>query len=446
MVKRRAFLLSAGGATASLSALSVEGLSNPVASEDTSCSFGNVLDPTYIDTRLDSRSISFENPTGIRGGGGKAGNGRKRHPFRILNPGEKIVLADVTGSGTVRHIWTMLSGLRPEVARALRLEVFYDGLSNPSISVPILDFFGLPHGRCAEYYSALVSVHEGRGLNSHIPMPFGRSIRVEFTNESAEHIGLFYQIDYTLESSPRRQPSYLHAAFRRENPTTLRRDFVIAEGLKGPGRFLGCSVGVRVIDKGPWYGEGEVKIYRDGDRDFPTYCGTGLEDYVGSAYGSGRHYGLYSGAPINIPDTASLVAPQPFANPTFVGFYRWHLPDPIMFSNELRVTIQQIGGAEEFKKGQEAAFAAYRKNHIAAGPGWYPGEKDSLGAALIERSDDYCATAFIYCQTPQPVSPYSTELAVRDIGLIPVEDKAKFAPPEDEAERKAVEGMKIWNE
>lgn len=77
---------------------------------------------------------------------------------------------------------------------------------------------------------------------------------------------------------------YLHVGFRRQNPTTLRDDFTIVDGLAGPGRFLGCNVGVRVLDPCDWYGEGEVKVYRDGDDALPTICGTGLEDYVGSAW------------------------------------------------------------------------------------------------------------------------------------------------------------------
>ena len=104
----------------------------------------------------------------------------------------------------------------------------------------------------------------------------------------------------------------------------MRRDFVIASGLRGPGRFVGCSVGVRVLDTGIWYGEGEVKVYRDGDTDHPTICGTGLEDYVGTAWGLGAHSALYGGAPLD-------VRPPGSSSPTFVGFYRWHLLDPIMF-------------------------------------------------------------------------------------------------------------------
>src|SRR5207244_10034943 len=97
--------------------------------------------------------------------------------------------------------------------------------------------------------------------------------------------------------------SYLHVAFRRDNPTVMRRDFVITEGLSGPGRFLGCNVGVRVIDTGNWYGEGEVKVFRDGDRDLPTICGTGLEDYIGSAWGLGAHAAPSAGGPLVVsPD------------------------------------------------------------------------------------------------------------------------------------------------
>ena len=457
MVKRRTFLVNTSGATLGLAALAAKRMGNDAAlasealgtarsaTESRAHSAGGsklsasltavVLDPTYIDSNLDSRSISFENPRGSRSGGGKAANGRKGSPFHILEPGEKVVLADIGGPGTVRHIWMTLGSWPPEVMRAQRFEVFYDGLREPSISVPVLDFFGLPHGRCAEYYSAMTSINEGRGLNSHIPMPFRRSIRVEITNESARHVILYYQMDYTLEPSIPENSSYLHVTFRRENPTTLRQDFVIADGLKGPGRFLGCSVGIRIIDTGAWYGEGELKIYRDGDRESPTICGTGLEDYVGSAYGLGRHYGSYSGAPINI------LAPSPDAdavsaiNPNFVSFYRWHLPDPVMFAEQLRVTIQQIGGSAPFRKGQEIELEAYRANHQVAGPGWVPDagtDCDSLGFAIMERRDDYCATAFVYCRKPQPVSRFRTDLAVRDIGLLPGEARAKPFMSEDQ--------------
>ena len=114
-------------------------------------------------------------PTGARGAGGTAHGGRKGAPNRRVAPGERVVLADIDGPGTVRHVWLTIPPSPPEVMRAQVLEVFYDGADEPSVSVPVLDFFCLPHGRAAPVASALVAVQEGRGFNSYLPMPFATS-------------------------------------------------------------------------------------------------------------------------------------------------------------------------------------------------------------------------------------------------------------------------------
>jgi hypothetical protein len=373
----------------------------------------DISNPAFVDPTIDSRSISFENPTGARGAGGTARNGRKGSPFRIIDPGERVVLADLRGPGTIRHIWMAIELLwSPAVYRSLRFEVHYDDLAEPSVSVPLLDFFGMPHGRFAEIASELIAIHKGRGINSYIPIPFDRAIRIELTNESERHVALFLQLDYTLEPSRSATEGYLHATFRRENPTTLGRDFVIADGFRGPGRFLGCVVGVRTVDPASWwYGEGEVKIYRDGDDEFPTYCGTGLEDYVGCAWGMEQYTTPYSGVPLDLH-------PEGDDESSFVSFYRWHLPDPVMFSDEVRVTIQQIGGGPGFVVGQEAEMAAHHAERPPAGAGLLTDvtlSPDSLGFAIEERVDDYCATAYVYLREPQPVPRYSTAIATADI-------------------------------
>ena len=126
------------------------------------------MDPSRI-LPLDSRAATFENPTGERGAGGKAFGGRKGAPARVLAAGETVVLADIAGPGTVRHIWMTFPPAPPETMRALTIEVFYNGASEPSVSVPALDFFGLPHGRPVAYHSALTSVQEGRGYQRLLP-------------------------------------------------------------------------------------------------------------------------------------------------------------------------------------------------------------------------------------------------------------------------------------
>ena len=97
-----------------------------------------------------------------------------------------------------------------------------------------------------------------------------------------------------------------------------------------------------MIDHANWYGEGEVKVYKDGDADLPTICGTGLEDYVGSAWGMGQHDAPYAGAHLVLSGQGKE-AEGMGTQPDFVSFYRWHVPDPIMFERDLKVTIQQIG-------------------------------------------------------------------------------------------------------
>jgi Protein of unknown function (DUF2961) len=376
-----------------------------------------IMNPSFIDTSLESRAVTFENPTGARGAGGMAAGGRKGAPSRLIDAGERVVLADIEGPGVLRHLWMTVLPAPPERLRALWIEVFYDGAGEPSISVPLLDFFCLPHGRTAPFASALVTANEGRGLNSTIPMPFARHVRLELTNDSDAPTVLYYQVDYTLEPAMPSGSGYLHVSFRRENPTQLRSDLIITEGLVGPGRFLGCSLGIRVLDEGIWYGEGEVKVFLNGDTSHPTICGTGLEDYVGSAWGMGLHAAPYGGCTLDVraPDaTGSRTQPD------FVGMYRWHVPDPIMYATDLKVTVQQIGGVL-FLPGQEAEMAAIEESGRLAGEGWRRIADGTLIFGIVERVDDACATAYVYCREPQAVERLDVAKAVVDLARRPYE-------------------------
>jgi hypothetical protein len=366
-------------------------------------------DPAAIDPTLDCRAVTFENPTGERGAGGTGADGRKGAPSRRVQPGERVVLCDLTGPGRITHLWCTVPPAPPEQLRALLVEGFYDDLDQPSISVPLPDLFACAHGRPVPFSSALVSVQEGRGFNLHAPMPFGGRLRLELHNHSERPVELYYQLDLVLAPQ---EPSYLHVSWRRENPTEMGRDMVIAEGIEGPGRLLGCNVGVRVLDGGIWYGEGEVKVYRDGDTTHPTICGTGLEDYVGTAWGMGPHAALWAGAPLEVRAEGAV-------QPDLVGFYRWHVPDPLMFSTELRATLQQIGAAM-FLEGQEADFEAFAATHPVAGRGWWrvPG---LLAGGIAERVDDCCATAYVYAHRPQAVPRVDPALAATDVQRRPWE-------------------------
>ncbi len=287
--------------------------------------------PYRLDTGLTSRSISFENPAGEPGRGGTAsshlGIGRKGAPSRIIEAGQTVPLCDISGPGTIRHIW-MTTDQAPTTQRACVIRAYWDGQQHPSIECPIGDLFGISHGRITSYQSAVHSVGPTGGRNLWLPMPFVKQAKFTYTNEGDKPVRLYYQIDYTLGEEHSQDVGRLHTIFRRRNPTVQKQDFELLPERKQKGRLVGSLIGVRNLHPNQWWGEGEIKIFMDGDDEFPTICGTGSEDYVGLAWGMQHAPFLYNGCSLN--------------DKGFVTMYRWHLPDPVVWQESVRVTMQQI--------------------------------------------------------------------------------------------------------
>ncbi|MHC4208055.1 MAG: DUF2961 domain-containing protein, partial [Planctomycetota bacterium] len=207
-----------------------------------------VTEPYLLDTELLSRSISFENPTGAPGQSGKAasklGAGRKGSPSITLNAGREVQLCDIEGPGTIRHIW-MTTSNSPLNLRSLVLRAWWDGQEHPSIECPIGDFMGFAHGKVMPYHSAVHSLGRNAGMNIWLPMPFTKRAKITLTNEGEKNVPLFYQIDYTIKDKHPDDVGRLHVLFRRENPTTLKEDFVMLPQRKNKGRFMGALIGIR---------------------------------------------------------------------------------------------------------------------------------------------------------------------------------------------------------
>src|SRR5579863_2834867 len=217
--------------------------------------------------------------------------------------------------------------------RGLRIDAFWDGAATPAVSAPFGDFFGHGLGEMAKFENEFFSSPEGESFNCCLPMPFKSGMKIVVTNEATKPVELFfYEVDYTVGDPHGPETPYLHAHWRRENPTTQLRDFEFLPMVKGRGRFLGVNVGIISNTETyfkSWWGEGEVKIYLDGDTDHPTLCGTGTEDYVGTGWGLGAYSHRYQGCPL--ADSAR----------SRYAFYRYHVPDPIYFHSDIRVTCQQ---------------------------------------------------------------------------------------------------------
>jgi len=314
-----------------------------------------------LNTAVKSRSISFENPSGEPGNGGKAaseiGVGRKGAPNRRIKPGEEVVLCDIKQSGTIRHIWMtgdwmdhnwMKDKGRTKLLRSTVIRAWWDGQEHPSIECPLGDLMGVAHTKIKSYESAVHSVGENAAFNFWLPMPFNKSAKITITNESEIPFTLFYQIDYTINDEHSEDVGRMHVCFRRQNPTIMKEDFEILPTRNGKGRFIGALIGIRTLHPG-WWGEGEVKIYMDGDDEYPTICGTGSEDYVGLSYGIQNTTFMYHGCNLLYKaDTVMQVTELPSGktvdfSPQYISMYRWHLPDPIYWEKDARITIQQIG-------------------------------------------------------------------------------------------------------
>jgi Protein of unknown function (DUF2961). len=346
---------------------------------------------------LRTKWASPENLKAEKGMGGQADKGRKGAPYLPLKTGQSHVLAcEENASGMVRRIWMTINDRSPEMLRGLRLDFYWDGAEAPAVSAPLGDFFGIGLGRTAAFQSALFSNPEGRSFNCCIPMPFRTGMKLVIANESGKDLDmLFYDIDYTLGDVHDDDVLYFHAHFRRENPTREMTDYEILPRILGCGRFLGCNVGVKADTARyfrSWWGEGEVKCYIDGDRELPTLCGTGTEDYIGTGWGQGRYDHLYQGCPVADHDKFEYC------------FYRQHVADPVLFNEDIRVTIQQIGGwdiptkKEFFYNGAEIRDTKGNMVDFAKGKG-------SVDFGQYERSDDWSSCAYFYLDKPENSLP-----------------------------------------
>ena len=306
-----------------------------------------------------TRSISPENVTGEKGRGGMStdgpaanaarglGQGWKVSPYVIIPAGETFTLADIEGAGAIQSIWMTLAlgKWRHTILRA-----YWDDQVEPSIESPAGDFFACGWESFAQVTSLPVCVNPGRAFNCYWEMPFRKRARLTMTNLSDEAIYVYYQINYALTEVPD-DVSYFHAQFRRVNPLPYKDVYTILDGVKGQGHYVGTYMAWGVNNSG-WWGEGEIKFFMDGDGAFPTICGTGTEDYFCGAYnfdvGSiARDRAItpnyvefttpYAGLPQVIRPDGLYKSQQRF------GMYRWHIPDPVRFETDLKVTMQALG-------------------------------------------------------------------------------------------------------
>src|SRR5687768_3925432 len=137
-----------------------------------------------------------------------------------IEPGRTEVIAEHSGAGIVTHIWATLACDSEDFLRKIVLRAYWDGETEPSIEAPIGDFFGMGHGRTANYASLPMqaSPEDGKAFNCYFPMPFGSHMRMTVTNEAEHDLLFYYYVDLELHEALEEDMGRFHAQYRQSRP------------------------------------------------------------------------------------------------------------------------------------------------------------------------------------------------------------------------------------
>lgn len=210
----------------------------------------------------------------------------------------EVVVADLKGPGII----TMLHFALPErmkLDRSVVMRVYWDGEKEPSVNVPLVDFFCDPNGTMEEIDTVLVD--KKRGWNAYFPMPFRKSARIvlycddEHIPEEAIHSYApcyFYAMWRSVKSLPPNAP-YFHASWRQEKILLGRRDYIVLEA-KGRGHLVGLNVTVRGVSPGGvgYPVDQNMKFYINGENE-PSIEWQGMEDGFGFSWGFPEEKSLF---------------------------------------------------------------------------------------------------------------------------------------------------------
>jgi len=283
------------------------------------------------------------------------------------------VLMDVDGPGRITHIWITVNS---NAFRDLIIRMYWDNETEPSVESPLGDFFCCGFSQNQKVLSIPINVNPTGGMNCYFPMPFRKHARITVENRRPVNVDCFYYaISYELDDIDGDE-AYFHAKFNRTNPLKYGDDYVIIDGIKGKGHYVGTQMCWQQNNSG-WWGEGEIKAFIDGDDEYPTYIGTGTEDYFGGAWCFKENY---SAPFLGYQDITAVDG----RGTNMVGnrhvLYRFHLMDPIRFDQDLKITIQALGWRAEVRYlplQDDISSVAY----------WYQIEPHAKFSALGSRND-----------------------------------------------------------
>ncbi|MEG1407329.1 MAG: glycoside hydrolase family 172 protein [Ruthenibacterium sp.] len=351
---------------------------------------GHSIDDLFLLQNCKTRRAASDDKTG--------GN----HDWLDLPAGEIKTFAQLEGCGIVRHIWmTHWTGdenwtEEPLALRKLVLRIYWDDEQEPSVEVPLGDFFGIGFGmrKCFSSAALQMNPEDGRGMNCYFPMPFRRNARFTIESNCLNHTNFYFYIDYELMEKLPENAALFHACWHREvctdgwapkEPGLLDREkanvpeepawipkawltknvdgadnYVILQA-EGKGKYVGCNLNVDVFEPqcNEWYGEGDDMIFVDGEL---LLRGTGTEDYFNTAFCPTTTYATpYSGLTVYSGDASK--PHKKFAGKN--SMYRLHINEPVHFEKSIRVTVEH-GHANKLSNDYSSTAYWYQTEPHAA--------------------------------------------------------------------------------
>ena len=298
----------------------------------------NILSPSRLPYLKKSKMIQISSYD-------RSGGNNDRINLKI---GETATIAEMEGPGVITRIWITIDSRDPYFLRRIVLRMFWDGEENPSVEVPVGDFFGTGF-RYKQYMSAFVGMTSG-GYYCYFPMPFRKSARIEVQNQTGQEIyAFYYHIDYQkLEQPLEDDVAYFHAQWRRDLRTSPKKNYTVLEA-EGEGHFVGLNMSMQNYRRSLWYLEGDEMVYVDGEK-FPSIYGTGTEDYFTSGwyFNTGEFAAPYHGLIIKNDSLARIAA------------YRFQVGDAIPFKKSIKFTIEH-GHANEVAADYSSTAYWYQK-------------------------------------------------------------------------------------
>lgn len=292
------------------------------------------------------------------------GGNRDRHE---IAPGDSAVLLDVQGPGVIRRIWITVASSDPHYLRRIALKMYWDGEEEPSVAVPLGDFFG--NGFSKEHYTALPMGVSSGGFYAYLPMPFRSRARIVAVNGTGGVVGAFYFVAGVETGIRLPDPlATFHAAWHRDARTTRPTPHTVLETV-GTGHLAGVSLNAESYSGSYGFLEGDERFIVDGEF---RGQGTGTEDYFNGGW-------YFEDGPFAAPYHGVILLNGELGR---IAAYRWHLPDPVAFRDSIRVELEHGHANESVADYATVAYWYQTEPHRPLPPLPAPGQRRVLDVKI----------------------------------------------------------------